>query len=155
MLDLSLIVFFILVAVAASTGVIFKPGAWYGSLNKPAWTPPNIAFPVIWSVLYVMMAVAGWLVWRETGLRDGAIILWAVQLVLNMAWSYLFFGQRRMDLAMADIALLWLAIAGFMVAAWPTSMTAALLFAPYLLWVSIAAALNRAVWSLNPGAGAR
>lgn len=146
--DASLWVFIALVFAAASTGMLFKPGAWYEALNKPSWTPPNIAFPVVWTILYVMIAIAGWLVWQAP---DGnvAILFWALQLVLNAAWSYLFFGARRTDLAFADVVLLWLAVAAFAVAAWPVSTLASLLFLPYLAWVSIAATLNREIRRLN------
>jgi benzodiazapine receptor len=146
--DLSFVVFLGLVMVAASTGMLFKPGEWYRRLNKPSWTPPDIAFPIVWTVLYLMIAVAGWLVWREGS--AAALIVWGLQLILNALWSYLFFGQRRMDLALADVSLLWLSVAGFIILAWPLSTTAALLFAPYLVWVTIAANLNRTVRKMNP-----
>ena len=146
--DLSFVVFLGLVMVAASTGMLFKPGEWYRRLKKPSWTPPDLAFPIVWTVLYLMIAVAGWLVWREGSVA--ALIFWGLQLILNALWSYLFFGQRRMDLALADVSLLWLSVAGFIVIAWPLSTTAALLFVPYLIWVSIAANLNRAVRKMNP-----
>ena len=136
------------VILVALTGAIFKPGAWYETLAKPSWTPPDWAFPVVWSILYLFIAIAGWLVWIETG-WSLAITFWILQLLLNGAWSWLFFGLKRMDLAFADVSLLWLCIAGFIVIAWPISTTAALLFLPYLVWVNIAAALNLTVWRMN------
>ncbi len=148
---LSLIVIFTLVVLMATTGAVFKPGEWYMALNKPSWTPPDWVFPVVWSVLYLMIGIAGWLVWERGGWTL-AMGFWSAQLALNGAWSWLFFGRRRMDLAFVDVALLWLCIAGFIVAAWPLSLPAALLFLPYLLWVSIAAALNLTVWRMNPHA---
>lgn len=151
MLDWSLAVFVALCVATASTGALFQPGAWYETLDKPSWTPPNWSFGVIWTVLYVMIAVAGWLVWREAGI-GAAMVFWGLQLVLNGAWSWLFFGRRRMDLAMVDVIALWLAIAIFIVLAWPISTWAALLFVPYLVWVSLAATLNRSVWRRNPQA---
>lgn len=147
--DLSLVVFIVLVVATASTGILFQPGAWYKGLSKPGWTPPNWLFGPVWSVLYLMIAVAGWLVWRIEG-AGLAMLLWVAQLILNGIWSWLFFGRRRMDLAFVDVVALWLAIAGFILAAWPVSGMAALLFVPYLVWVSIAGALNRAVWRMNP-----
>lgn len=147
--DLSLIVFIVLVVATASTGILFQPGAWYEGLSKPGWTPPNWLFGPVWSVLYLMIAVAGWLVWRIEG-AGLAMLLWVAQLVLNGMWSWLFFGRRRMDLAFLDVVALWLAIAGFILAASPVSGMAALLFVPYLVWVTIAGALNRAVWRMNP-----
>ena len=145
----ALVSFVVAVVLIASTGAIFKPGAWYEGLAKPSWTPPDWAFPVVWSVLYIFIAGACWLVWREAGwsLALGVGIL---QLLLNGAWSWLFFGLRRMDLAFVDVALLWLCIAAFIMLAWPMSTIAALLFLPYLVWVSVAAALNLTVWRMNP-----
>ena len=138
-----------IVFCAAATGGVFGPDEWYARLNKPSWTPPGWVFPVVWTVLYVMIAIAGWLVWSAQGLTL-AMIVWAVQMVLNGLWSYLFFGLRRMDLALLDSGLLWLAIAGFIVLAYPISGTASLLFVPYLVWVTVAFVLNRTVWRMNP-----
>lgn len=148
-MTVSLGVFVLLVFAAAASGAVFKPGRWYEMLRKPSWTPPNLAFPIVWSVLYVMIAAAGYLVWREAGFSF-AILLWGLQLVLNAAWSWLFFGRRRMDLAFGDVLALWLSVALFIVAAWPISTTASFLFVPYLVWVTIAATLNRTVMRLNP-----
>jgi tryptophan-rich sensory protein len=113
--------------------------------------PPNWLFPVAWTVLYVMIAVAGWLVWREAGFAGAplALGLWAVQLVLNAAWSWIFFGLRRMDWALADLAALWLAILATILAFAPVSAAAAWLMAPYLAWVSFAGVLNLAMVRLN------
>ena len=85
--------------VAASTGAIFKPGPWYDTLAKPSWRPPNWLFPPAWAVLYILMAVAAWLVWREAGFAGAplALMLWFRQLALNAAWSWIFFGLKRMD----------------------------------------------------------
>ncbi len=145
------LVFFGLVFAAALSGAVFKPGPWYDGLAKPSWNPPDWAFPVVWSILYIMIAVAGVLVWRAEGWGT-AMAFWAAQLVLNALWSALFFGARRMDWAFYEVVLLWLSIIGFIVTAWPVSATAALLFVPYLAWVTTAAALNRTVWRMNPGA---
>lgn len=147
-MDWTLLVFLALVVATASTGILFQPGAWYAQLRKPGWTPPNWAFGPVWTVLYIMIAIAGWLVWREAGWGP-AIFLWAAQLVLNATWSWLFFGRRRMDLAFVDVVLLWLSVAAFAVAASPVSTTASLLFLPYLVWVTIAGALNLTVWRMN------
>lgn len=149
--DWSLFVFVALVMGAASSGVFFRPGEWYRSLRKPRWTPPNWLFGPVWSVLYVMMAVAGWLVWSISP-TSAAMWLWGLQLTVNAGWSGLFFGMRRMDLAFYNIALLWLVAAGFIFTASTLSTAAALLFVPYLLWVTIAGALNWTVWKMNPNA---
>ena len=149
------LVFVALVMGAAATGGLFRPGAWYAKLSKPRWTPPNWAFPVVWALLYAAIACAGWLAWREAG-WSLAIALWGVQLALNAAWSWLFFGLRRMRWAMADVSALVLAVLGFIVVAHETAPAAALLFLPYLAWVVTAAALNLRVMQLNPvaaGAG--
>jgi translocator protein len=140
--------------VTASSGAVFKPGDWYESLAKPWWRPPNWAFPVVWSVLYIMIAVSGWMVWRVAGF-DGAglpLALYFVQLGLNAAWSGFFFGMKRMDLALVDVGLLWLSIAGLIVLFHPISSTAAYLLLPYLLWVSIASFLNYTMLRMNPKA---
>lgn len=147
---LSLIVFLIVTGAAAATGALFMPGEWYKALAKPWWTPPDWLFGPAWTVLYVMIAVGGWLVWRETGL--GVVIaIWVVQLVLNAAWSWVMFGLHRIDLALIDAGLMLISIVAFMLAAWPVSQTAALLFVPYLAWVSFATALNFAILRLNGG----
>lgn len=141
-----------LCVLVALSGVVFKPGPWYRALAKPSWTPPNWAFPAVWTILYMMIAVSGWLVWREAGLAAVPFGVYGVQLVLNGLWSGLFFGLRRPGLALLDIAALWLAVALNIAVFAPISPAAAWLLAPYLAWVTVAAALNRAVWRLNPGA---
>ncbi len=138
--------------LAALSGALFRPGAWYRQLNKPSWQPPDWLFGPVWMVLYGMIAAAGWLVWREAGFAGAtlALVLYAVQLVLNALWSALFFGLRRMDLALIEVGALWLSILATLVAFWPIDRTAALLMLPYLAWVSFAAFLNYTVLRLNP-----
>ena len=143
------IVFAGLVLVAASTGAMFKPGSWYEGLRKPGWTPPNWMFPVVWTILYVAIAVAGWLVWRAEG-PSLAIAFWGAQLALNAAWSWLFFGLQRMGMAFVDVSLLILAVLGFIVTAHDAAPAASWLFLPYLVWVVTAAALNLRVMQMNP-----
>jgi tryptophan-rich sensory protein len=147
--DWSLLVFFGIVIIAALSGAFFKPGQWYERLSKPSWTPPNWLFGPVWSALYICIAIAGWLIWRAEA-SSGAMWFWALQLVLNAGWSALFFGARRMDLAFAEVVLLWLSIAGFIMLASGISSIAAALFVPYLVWVTIAATLNFTVWRMNP-----
>lgn len=144
----SLVAFLVLVAAAALTGMQFQPGDWYVALNKPSWTPPNWVFPVVWTILYTMIAIAGWLAWRAEGLGK-AIVIWGAGLALNALWSYLMFGRHEIGLALIDIAALWLAIAGFIGATWTIERRAAYLFLPYLAWVSLATALNFAIWQTN------
>jgi benzodiazapine receptor len=144
-------VFVALVVVVALSGVIFKPGTWYLGLEKPSWTPPNRAFPVVWSVLYVMIAAAGWRVYETAGLVALPFAAYGLQLVLNAAWSWLFFGLRRPNLAFADIVLMTLAIVGNIALFAPIDPLAAWLLVPYLVWAVLAACLNRSVWRRNPG----
>lgn len=151
MFDASLLVFVAIVALTAMTGIFFQPGAWYETLRKPSWTPPNWLFGPVWSVLYIMIAVAGWLVWRADGFGP-AMWLWLAQIVLNGLWSFFFFGIRRMDLALVDVTGMWLVIAAFILVASSISVVSAWLFVPYLVWVTIAGALNFTVRRLNPAA---
>ncbi|MFN0217859.1 MAG: TspO/MBR family protein [Hyphomicrobium sp.] len=144
----SLAVFLALVFAAASSGAIFQTGAWYEQLNKPEWTPPNWVFPVAWSVMYLMIAIAGWFAWRAGGMSL-AIVIWGVGLLLNALWSYVMFGRHDITLALVDVVGLWLATAAFIVAAWGLDQRAAYLFMPYLAWVTFAGALNLAVWRMN------
>ena len=144
----SLIVFLAIVAAAAATGIQFRPGEWYETLVKPGWTPPNWLFPPVWTALYIMIAIAGWRVWLAQDLGR-ATIIWAVALVLNAVWSYIMFGQHQIALAAVDIVALWLAIVAFIVVASSVDTLATVLFVPYLVWVSYAAALNLAILRLN------
>jgi tryptophan-rich sensory protein len=147
---IALALFFVVSFAAASTGAVFRPGAWYANLQKPRWTPPNWAFPIVWSVLFCAIAVSGWLVWEAGGLAAWpALTLFAVHLLVNAAWSFLFFGKKRLDWAMVEVICLWLMIAAVIAAFAPFSMTAALLLTPYLAWVSVAAALNLRLLQLN------
>jgi tryptophan-rich sensory protein len=138
-------------AVAGLGGWATAPNIpnWYANLLKPSWTPPGWIFGPVWSVLYLCMAVAAWLAWRKP---EPALpmILFAIQLAVNAAWSWLFFGLHSPGLAFLDIVLLWIAIGGTTVVFWRRSPAAGLLFLPYLAWVSFAAALNFAIWRLNP-----
>lgn len=135
----------------ASLGAVFMPGEWYAALRKPAWNPPGWVFGPVWSALYAMMAVAAWLVWKRGGFvaQRRPLALFVAQLVLNAAWTPLFFGLHRPGIAFAEIILLWLAIAATLVAFRPVSRAAAWLLAPYLAWVSFAAVLNGTLWRLN------
>ena len=137
--------------LAARTGAWFRPGEWYERLRKPSWRPPNRVFAPVWTVLYLMIAVAGWLVWRDAGFANAGLPLaaYALQLILNGAWTPLFFGLHRPDLGFVDIVLVWLSIVATIVLFYPIHVVAALLLMPYLAWVTFAAALNFAVWRLN------
>jgi tryptophan-rich sensory protein len=122
---------------------------WYLTLNRPDWTPPSWLFAPVWTTLYVMMAIAAWLVWQTWPQSAMAMIVFFVQLTLNLAWSFLFFGARSPILGLVDIAALWLAIVLTIVLFNRHSRAAGLLLVPYLAWVSFAAALNFTIWQMN------
>jgi tryptophan-rich sensory protein len=148
---LALTGFLLVCAGVAWFGARFRPGEWYGRLAKPSWTPPNRLFAPVWIVLYATMAVAAWMVWRDAGMPAAAVPLglFAAQLALNGIWSWLFFGLRRPDLALADVVALWFAIAVTIVAFHAISTAAGIMLLPYLLWVSFALLLNVSIWRLN------
>ena len=133
---------------AAAVGARFRPDGWYVALDKPRWNPPSWVFAPVWTTLYVLMGVAAWLAWREVGLGV-ALAPFAVQLVLNAAWTWLFFGLRRPGLALADLVVLWLAVAVTLVAFWSVRPLAGALLVPYLAWVTFAGALNASLWRRN------
>ncbi|TXH75093.1 MAG: tryptophan-rich sensory protein [Lysobacteraceae bacterium] len=130
----------------------FPPGEWYLALNKPSWHPPTWVFGPVWSTLYVMMAVSAWSVWRRGGFARQSLPLamFLVQLVLNAAWSPLFFGLQHPGVALIEILVLWLAILATLVIFRRVHRPAAWLLVPYLAWVSFAAVLNGTLWRLNP-----
>lgn len=134
---------------AATTGALFPPGSWYLSLNRPTWTPPNWVFPVAWTVLYICMSVAAA---RVAPLEGSGLpmALWGLQIALNTLWTPVFFGLRRFGGAIPVVLGLWLAVAATMLLFWELDTLAGILFAPYLLWCTIAAALNIAMWRRNP-----
>ena len=147
-------IFFAACLGAGITGGLFPPGPWYRSLDKPAWTPPDWVFPVTWMILYVCMAVAG----ARAAMADGngiAMAFWAMQIAFNGLWTPVFFGLRNIRLGMAIICVLWVTVASTMLALFQVDSLAGWLFVPYLIWVSIAAALNAKVWQLNPDEAAK
>lgn len=154
-MDLSFWVILAINLVAASSGALFRPGDWYESLAKPWWRPPNAAFPIVWMILYLLITIATWRVWtRASGDEAGlAMTAFGVQLVLNAVWSAIFFGMRRMRLALLELGGLWLSIAAMIVIYQQTDFWAAVLLLPYLCWVSIAGLLNWTMIRLNPTAG--
>jgi len=148
---LALIGWLALCFAASGTAVFVSIGGWYSSLNKPSWNPPPWIFGPVWSLLYMMMAVAAWLVWREGGWkRNGRTLgLFLLQWLLNALWTPLFFGMHRSGLAFAEIIMLWIVLAATLRLFWRVSKVAGVLLVPYLAWVSLAAALNFAIWRLN------
>lgn len=152
-LDWALLGFIGANVLAAMSGAVNKPGDWYEALDKPGWRPPNWAFPVVWTLLFAMISVAGWMAWRAGGGFTGAPLAmgaYFLQLILNALWSYLFFGLRRPDWALVEAGALWLSILATVLAFLPISGAAAALMVPYLLWVGVAFALNRAILRRNP-----
>lgn len=149
--SIALFGFIVACFVTAFAGSLYRPGDWYEQLAKPSWRPPNWLFAPVWTVLYLVIAVSGWLVWRKAGFGGAALPLfvYSVQLILNAAWSPIFFGLHRPDLGFFDILMLWLSIATTIVLFYPIHAAAALLLVPYLAWVTFATALNFAIWRLN------
>ncbi|MEL7213981.1 MAG: TspO/MBR family protein [Pseudomonadota bacterium] len=144
------IVFLAACCAAAATGSMFPPDKWYRKLNKPVWTPKDWMFPVAWTTLYVMSAYAATVVSVMEGSAMG-MAFWALQIALNALWTPVFFGLKRIRTGMIVLVCLWISVLGTLVAFSTVSALAAWLMAPYLLWVTVAGALNAAVWKMNPG----
>lgn len=140
--------------VAAAAGAIASVDAqqFYAALNRPSWAPPAAVFGPVWTALYLAMAIAAWLVWKDRGFAGArvALILFLAQLACNALWSWLFFAWHQGALALVDIAILWVLVVSTIVAFRRARTLAAVLLLPYLAWISFAAALNFAVWQRNP-----
>lgn len=148
---LTLIFFVGLTMLVAAFGAQFEPGAWYAGLDKPPWTPPDWVFAPVWTVLYIMIGVSGWLAWEHRHIENSlpAFLSYGVQLLLNATWSWLFFGLQNPLLGLFNIILLLCAIG---VNIWLFSRLHALagwLLLPYLLWVLYASTLNAAIVLIN------
>lgn len=150
---LALVGWLALTFTAAAIGAVASMHAaeFYAQLIKPSWAPPAGVFGPVWTVLYALMGVAVWLVWRSPGRRAGAIALFVAQLAANALWSWLFFAWHRGALAAAEVLLLLVLIAATARMFWRTNRPAAWLLVPYLLWVTFASALTWSVWKSNPG----
>ena len=151
---LGLVVALAVTFAAAGIGSVFTSqsvGDWYQQIAKPSWTPPGWLFGPVWTVLYTLMAVAAWLVWRQGGWGEArlALGLYAGQLVLNAAWSALFFGARLPGPAFAELVVLWLMIVATTAAFFRKSAVAGVLMLPYAGWTAFAGALNFALWRMN------
>ncbi len=145
---MTLFIFLLACAAAATTGVIFKPGEWYASLNKPRFTPPNWAFPLAWTVIYLLLAWAGY---RLTLIPGSQVVLalWAAQIALNTLWTPVFFGAHQVLAAMVILVLLWLVVAVMVVMALRLDVITGLILFPYLAWLCVAAALNFSILRNN------
>jgi tryptophan-rich sensory protein len=144
----------IIAFAAAAIGAVAsaQAGSFYGQLVRPDWAPPAWLFGPVWTVLYVLMGIAAWMVWRDRGFRNArlALGLFLVQLALNALWSWLFFAWHLGAWALADIVVLWVLILATTIAFWRIKPMAGALLIPYLAWVGFACFLNHAVWRLNP-----
>lgn len=146
---LALILFLALVVGGGlAIGIVTRPGAWYAALAKPVFNPPNWLFGPVWTVLYGLIAVAGWRVWRRAP-KGPAMRLWAAQLALNFLWSPVFFGAQAVGAALVVVVLLLATVLAFIAVAWREDRLAAALFVPYALWVGFASLLNGAIYLLN------
>lgn len=139
---------------AAGIGSVFTRKTvenWYVGISKPEWTPPNWVFGPVWTTLYLMMAFAAWLVWRNRRLSDvrTTLSIFALQLMLNAFWSVAFFGLKNIGLALIDIVFLWLAIGATITLFLKVNRLAGWLLIPYLLWVTFAGILNLKIWTMN------
>lgn len=154
----ALALFLALTLGAGALGALFAPGFstsaahWYAGLVKPPWLPPQSWFAPVWTVLYVLMAIAAWIVWRERYHRNrtAAIAAYCIQLLLNALWTPVFFGLENIDAGLFEIVALWLAVAWTMREFARVQLAAALILVPYILWVTFAAAINLGIWKLNP-----
>ena len=148
---ISLVIFILACAAAAAPGLVLRPGAWYKNLKKPSWRPPNWLFGPVWLVLYISIAVSGWLLWRKAGLEVTvlAFTIYIIQLLLNGFWSVFFFGLRQPGLALIEIIFLWCSIIATIVVFYPIDKIAAYILIPYACWVGFAVMLNFRIWRLN------
>ena len=136
---------------ASATAVFVTTGGWYAELAKPTWNPPGWIFGPVWTILYALMAVAAWRVWRQGGWakQKVALSLFVVQWALNALWTPLFFGLHRPGWALAEILILLAAILATMRAFWRVDRPAGLLLLPYAAWVAFATVLNWTIWRMN------
>ncbi|MCF7532201.1 tryptophan-rich sensory protein TspO [Pseudomonas petrae] len=141
-------IFLIACGAAASTGILFKPGSWYASLQKPRFTPPNWLFPVAWTTIYLLLAWAGYRLTLIPGSQT-VLALWAAQIALNTLWTPVFFGAHRIMAGMIIISLLWLVVAAMVMLGIQLDLITGLILFPYLVWLTVAAALNFSILRHN------
>lgn len=147
-------------AVGAVAGMFTASeiNGWFQTIEKPAWQPPNWVFGPVWTVLYILMGVALYLVWKKDapkGVRRMAITLWIIQLVFNFLWSFIFFKEHQLDWALAEILVLWFFILLTILYFARISKVAAWLMVPYISWVSFASLLTFTIYELNTDSGAQ
>lgn len=151
---IGLVIFLILCFGLGGIGSIFTSRGvteWYGTLAKPSWTPPNKVFGPVWSLLYLLMAIAAWKVWANYGFSKASLPLafFGFQLLLNLAWPFLFFGKRNPKAAFIDICILWVIVLVTLITFWQHDQISGCLFIPYILWVTYAVTLNYGIIRLN------
>lgn len=147
-------IFFAACGGAGATGAMFPPGDWYKTLNKPSWTPPDWVFPVAWTTIYLLISFAG----ARVAMMEGsgyALAFWAMQAAFSTLWTPVFFGLRRLKGALLVMAPLWVAVLGATVSMFALDVWAGLAFVPYMVWVTVAAALNASVARMNPDVAPR
>lgn len=158
LVDLIVLAFFValclVIGALGASVVATSVDTWYADLAKPSFTPPDRVFGPVWTVLYVLMAIAAWRVWRaaDRDTRRGPLTLFALQLALTLGWTVVFFGLQKIGAAVATIVVLDVGVAVTMLAFRPIDRWAGLLMVPYLAWVVFATVLNIAIWRLNPTA---
>ncbi|MEZ6042619.1 MAG: TspO/MBR family protein [Planctomycetaceae bacterium] len=151
------LVLFVLVCVGAgglgAAATTPQIDGWYRTVVKPEWNPPDWVFGPVWTTLFVLMGISAWIVWKPAGFRAAVtpLSLFAVQLALNVGWSWIFFGMHQIGWAVVEIVVLWLAILATTVAFFARSKSAGWLMVPYLSWVTFASILNFSIWQLNSG----
>ncbi len=149
-MDIYLFLIFLAACFAAgTTGAVFPTGPWYQALNKPTWTPPNWVFPVAWTSIYLLIAFAGARIAPLSG-NAYAMAFWGLQIALNTLWTPMFFGLRRLRGSLPVMAGLWIAVLGCTITSFQLDLWAGLAFVPYMIWVTIAAALSVEMARLNP-----
>lgn len=151
---IGLAVWLILTFAAGAIGAVASvdSGAFYSQLARPPWSPPSWLFSPVWTILYILMGIAAWLVWRVGGFRPAraALSLFIVQLAVNALWTWIFFVWKQGGLAFTEILVLWVLITCTIIAFWRVRPIAGILMIPYLVWVSFASVLTFTVWRLNP-----
>jgi len=145
---LALVGFIVITFCAPLLSIGSMPGAWYAALQTPSWNPPPWLFGPAWTLLYTLMAIAAWLVWKRVGFSR-PLVLYFVQLALNAAWTPIFFGAHQLGFALIEIVVMWIAILLTLLSFRRVNTTAGWLFVPYLAWVSFATVLNFTLWRLN------
>lgn len=151
---LGLVMWLLITFAAAGIGAVASAnaGAFYEKLSQPEWAPPASLFGPVWTLLYILIAIAAWLVWKDTGFRGASLALsmMIVQLAANALWTWIFFAWHRGALAFVEIIVLWTLIVITMILFWRVRPVAGVLFVPYLLWVTFASALTYSMWQRNP-----